>query len=93
MAIQVVEGVMTKQLIGRYELNDEGKAVWVETEIDVPEGGIVVFDEPARGAWADPKFLSNILDIMNKACDENKDDIEDILMDVELEKLIYDNKK
>ena len=93
MAIQVVEGVMTKQLIGRYELNDEGQAIWVETEIDVPEGGIVVFDEPARGAWADPKFLSNILDIMNKACYENKDDIEDILMDVELEKLIYDSKK
>ena len=92
MAIQVVEGVMTKQLIGRYELDDEGSAIWVETEIDVPEGGIVVFDEPARGAWADPKFLSNILDIMNKACDENKDDIEDILMDIELEKLIYDNK-
>ena len=82
---------MTKQLIGRYEFNDEGIAVWVETEIDVPEGQIIVFDQFPTGAWADPKFTSNILDIMIKAVDENKDDIKDILMDVELEKLIYDS--
>ena len=83
---------MTMQRIGRYEFNDKGTAVWVETDIDVPEGQIIVFDEFPTGAWADPKFLSNILDIMNKACIENKDDIKDILMDVELEKLIYDTK-
>ena len=82
---------MALQLIGSYQYDDTGNIVWTEHFIDVPEGCIVVIDEPARGAWADPKFLSNVLDIMNKACDENKDDIKDILMDVELEKVIYDN--
>ena len=82
---------MALQLVGSYQYNNAGNIVWTEHLIDVPEGCIVVVDEPARGAWADPKFLSNILDIMNKACNENKDDIEDILMDVELEKVIYDS--
>ena len=84
---------MALQLVGSYQYNNAGNIVWTENLIDVPEGCIVVVDEPARGAWADPKFLSNVLDIMNKACDENKDDIEDILMDVELEKVIYDASK
>jgi hypothetical protein len=78
------------QRIGRYEFNDKGTAVWVETDIDVPEGQIIVFDEFPTGAWADPAFLSNILDIMIKS--EASNDVKDILMDVELEKLIYDTK-
>jgi len=82
---------MALQLIGSYQYDNTGNIVWTEHLMDVPEGCIVMIDEPARGAWADSKFLSNILDIMNKACDENKDDIKDILMDVELEKLIYDS--
>ena len=83
---------MTIQRVGSYQPNAEGKIVWTEIEADVPEGCLLFVDELPRGAWADPKFLSNVLDIMNKACDENKDDIQDILMDVELEKLIYDTK-
>ena len=84
---------MALQLVGSYQYNNEGNIVWTEHLINVPEGCIVVVDEPARGAWADPKFLSNILEIMNKAYITNNDDIEDILMDVELEKVIYDASK
>ena len=84
---------MALQLVGSYQYDDTGNIVWIEHLIDVPEGCIAVIDEPARGAWADPKFLSNILDIMNKACATNNDNIEDILMDVELEKVIYDASK
>lgn len=81
---------MALQLIGSYQYDNTGNIVWTEHLIDVPEGCIVVVDEPARGAWADPEFLSNVLDIMNKACAVNNDNIKDILMDVELEKVIYD---
>ena len=81
---------MTIQRVGSYQPNAEGKIVWTEIEADVPEGCLLFVDELPRGAWADPAFLSNILDIMIKS--EASNDVKDILMDVELEKLIYDSK-
>jgi hypothetical protein len=83
---------MVMRIVGAYQYDDTGNIVWKEYCFDVPEGSVVLIDEPARGAWADPKFLSNVLDILYKAEVEKNDNIKDILMDVELEKVIYDNR-